>query len=340
MSLTFPFTEAPEDHYSVTIHPHVKWVRMPLPFSLAHINCYLLKDGDGWCVLDTGMNGKASIERWTKVIEDSLNGDSITRVISTHHHPDHNGLAGWFCDTFKVPFYTTEAEYYYTRTFHAPKRNERYWESAQYFDRTGMNEESKDALLADNNYTHMVWEVPGAFHRVVDGDVLTIGEYQWEAVTTRGHSPEHLSLYCRELDIMLSGDQVLPGITSNVSNSPTQAYANPLKDWLEGHDKIKARIPDSVLVLPAHELPFKGLHARLAQVVEHHHERLDHIVTICQKPFNAQQITDQLFEREMDNFQNFLAVGEVVAHLNWLLAAGRIRRELTGNCYMFSSDNV
>ncbi|MCG8671842.1 MAG: MBL fold metallo-hydrolase [Pseudomonadales bacterium] len=338
MSLTFPFTEAPENHQVVTIHPHVKWVRSPLPFSLAHINCYLLKDGDGWCVLDTGMNGKEAISRWEKIIAEGLDGAPITRVISTHHHPDHNGLAGWFCDTYKVPFYTTEAEYYYTRTFYAPKRSERYWESAEYFDRTGINEESKEALLADSNYSHMVTEVPGAFHRVVDGDRLKIGDYEWEAITTRGHSPEHLSLYCEALDMMLSGDQVLPAITSNVSISPTQAYANPLKDWFDAHDKVKARIPDSVLVLPAHELPFKGLHQRLQAVVDHHHERLDKIVTLCGTSINPQEITNELFDREMDEFQNFLAVGEVMAHLNWLLNEKRVSVCVENGVYQFSAD--
>lgn len=336
MSLTFPFTDPPENHHAVSIHPHVKWVRMPLPFSLAHINCYLIKDGEGWCVVDTGMNGKDSRKRWEKVIADSLNGAPITKVITTHHHPDHNGSAGWLCDSFKAPYFTTEAEYYYARTFHAPKRKQRYWESEQYFDRTGMNDESKDAVLGDENYSALVSELPGAFHRVMDGEHVQIGDYSWKAVTTRGHSPEHLSLYCAELDMMLSGDQVLPKITSNVSVSPTQALTNPLKDWLEGHDKIADHIPDSVLVLPAHELPFHGLHQRLQDVVDHHHERLDAIETICQTPCNAQQITDQLFDRELDSFQNFLAVGEVVAHINWLLDEGRLSVELVGECNQYA----
>lgn len=317
MAISYPLSDAPENYGAVTIHPHVKWVRSPLPFSLAHINCYLLKDGEGWCVVDTGMQGKNAIQTWQNVIKHSLNGESITRVISTHHHPDHIGLAGWFCDQFQIPFYTTEAEYYYTRTFHAPKRQSPYWESVQYFDRTAMREDSKNALLADSNYTHLVAEVPSAFHRLSDGNIIKIGDFHWQVITTRGHSPEHLSLYCEELDMYISGDQVLPEITSNVSVSSTQPKANPLQDWFAAHEKIKNHVPDSVLVLPAHQLPFRGLHHRLQEVIDHHQERLDKILTLCKTPLNTQQLTDLLFDREMDPFQNFLAVGECLAHLNW-----------------------
>ena len=138
--------------------------------------------------------------------------------------------------------------------------------------------------------------------------------------------------------MMLSGDQVLPGITSNVSISPTQAYANPLQDWFDAHEKVRRRIPDSVLVLPAHELPFKGLHQRLQAVVDHHHERLDQIVTLCAEKNNPQQITNALFDREMDEFQNFLAVGEVMAHLNWLLKEKRVAVKLEKGVYQFFAD--
>lgn len=336
MSLTYPFEQGPEQHQAVTIHPHIKWVRSPLPFSLSHINCYLLKDGDGWCVVDTGMNGEASIAQWQTTINAVLEGAPITRVIATHHHPDHIGLAGWFCDTYRAAFYTTELEYFYTRTFHAPKRKEKYWESVEYFDRTAMKSESKDALLADNNYHHMVWEIPSSFHRLQDQQTLTIGDFEWQAITTRGHSPEHLSLYCKELDLLISGDQVLPEITSNVSITSTQAYANPLQDWYDAHHKIQANVPDSVTVLPAHQLPFKGLHERLAQVLAHHEERLDKILTLSHQEKTAQQLTDELFERDMDAFQNFLAVGECMAHINMLLDQGKMQRRLDDGLWLFS----
>lgn len=336
MTISYSFSQGPESGHAVTIHPHVKWARSPLPFSLNHINCYLIKDGDGWCVVDTGMNGEQAINQWQDVIRNSLDGQPITRVIATHHHPDHIGLAGWFCDTFQVPFYASEAEYYYTRTFHSPKRKTQYWQTVQYFDRTAMKEASKNALLADNNYTHMVWEVPGAFHRLQDQQVIKIGDFEWQVITTRGHSPEHVSLFCPALDLLISGDQVLPEITSNVSISSTQSTANPLQDWFDAHDDIKRLVPDSVTILPAHQLPFSGLHCRLDEVVNHHHERLEKILSLCASPKSAQQLTDELFEREMDPFQNFLAVGECMAHLNWLIENGKITRSLVGETWQFA----
>ncbi|MCG8317502.1 MAG: MBL fold metallo-hydrolase [Pseudomonadales bacterium] len=335
MSLDYPYQDAPEKHQSVTIHSHVKWVRSPLPFSLASINCYLLKDGDGWCVVDTGMNGQNSIDTWESIIDTQLDGKPITRVIVTHHHPDHIGLAGWFCEKFQVPFYTTELEYYYTRAFYAPKRKDQYWESVKYFDLSAIDKESRDAVLADSTYGELVWEVPSAFHRIEDGESLKIGDFEWQAITTRGHAPEHLSLYCEALDLYISGDQVLPEITSNVSISSTQATANPLKDWFTAHDIVAHRVPDSVLVLPAHQLPFKGLHRRLQAVVDHHKERLEQIESLSLAPIDAQSISRKLFKRELDNFQNFLAVGEVMAHLNWLVAEGRMQVKVENGINQF-----
>ncbi|MDX1694107.1 MAG: MBL fold metallo-hydrolase [Ketobacteraceae bacterium] len=312
-------------------------MRSPLPFSLDHINCYLIHDGEGWAVVDTGMKGRKAIEQWKAVIADALDGLPITRVISTHHHPDHIGLAGWFCDSFKVPFYTSEAEYFYTRAFHGPKRKEGYWETINYFNLTNMRQSSRDALLGDNNYHQMVWDVPSAFHRLQDGDHFAIGDTIWEVITTRGHAPEHVSLYCESLGLLISGDQVLPEITSNVSITSTQAYADPLQDWFDAHNKIREQVPDGAMVLPAHQLPFRGLHERLDEVVAHHHERLDRIITLCTAPKDPQTLTDELFNKEMDAFQNFLAVGECMAHVNWLLARGKLTRDTVDGQWRLSA---
>jgi len=340
MSLRYPFQQPPGAGQTVSITPDIKWLRSPLPLSLNHINCYLLRDQNaageqGWCILDTGMNGDAAKQQWLDVIESQLEGDPITRVIVTHHHPDHVGLAGWLCDAHQVPLYTTETEYFYTRAFNTAPPQQPYWEVQRYFDQTGISETDRKALLANQDYNHLVSAVPAAFHRLKDGDRIQIGCQQWEAITTRGHAPEHLCLYCREQNILISGDQVLPKITSNVSVSPSQPADNPLQDWIEAHATMAARVPDSVLVLPAHQLPFYGLHARLQAVVDHHQERLSALLGLLQEPKTAQQITRELFNKPLDSFQNFLAVGEVVAHLHYLLQQGRAKRELVGHMYYY-----
>ena len=137
------------------------------------------------------------------------------------------------------------------------------------------------------------------------------------------------------MDILISGDQVLPIITSNVSVSPIQPESSPLVDWFLAHDKLKQQVSDSVLVLPSHQLPFKGLHERLDEVIEHHEERLDSLHKLCEKPQDAQALTIQLFERELDPFQNFMAVGECISHLHYLMDKGKIKRNLNNDRYLY-----
>jgi len=335
MPREYPFLNPPAKSQAIDIHPDVKWVRSPLPMALNHINCYLLREDDGWCVVDTGMNGEESRLQWLDIFENELAGAKLTRVIVTHHHPDHVGLAGWFCDRFEVPLYMSEGEYFYARAFNSKSGERNYWEVDQFFIRSGISEKNRQSLFANSDYNHVVSDVPTSFHRVQDLQTLNIGRYNWLALTTRGHSPQHLSLYCSELDLYISGDQVLPKITSNVSVSPTIPDENPLQDWFDAHLRVSRHVPDSVTVLPAHQLPFKGLHKRLIDVMEHHNERLEHLLSFCKSPVDAQNLTTRLFDRELTVFQNFLAVGECMAHLHYLMLQGKVSRTLLNGVYYF-----
>lgn len=336
MTLQYPISDTPGKGTTIDIHPDVKWLRTPLPMSLDHINCYLLRDGEGWAVVDTGMNGEASRAQWLEVIEGELKGAPLTRVFVTHHHPDHIGLAGWLCDRYRIPLWMSESEYFHACTFNAPRRREPYWEVAQYFIQSGMSLEHRQSLFENDDYNHVVSALPDAYHRVADQQRIRIGEHEWLAITSRGHAPEHLSLYCAELNLYLSGDQLLPRITSNVSVSPNAPDADPLADWLAAHERLPQLLPDDALVLPAHQRPFRGVHTRLREVVEHHHQRLDRLWGLCDQPQTAQQLTERLFERKLETFQNFLAVGECLAHLHYLLATGRIQRTLCDGVHYFS----
>lgn len=337
MSLEFPFQNPPKGNQVVDIHADVKWIRQDLPMSLNHINCYLLRDGPGWCVVDAGMNLEPSRKNWLDILEGTLNGATITRVIATHHHPDHIGLAGWLVDSFQARLFTTELEYFYCRTFRAPREEGQiHWSMQELLKRMCIKKESlKHLSKGGNGYGAVVSKLPSTFRQVKDGDVLSIGDHQWTAITTRGHAPEHLSLYCAELNVYISGDQVLPKITSNVSVPSFNPDANPLQDWYESHDKVAACVPDSVLVLPSHELPFEGLHERLKDVLQHHDERLNILLEACDKPNNAQALTDILFDRELDAFANYMAVGECLAHLHLLMERGLVERYLHEEKYLF-----
>lgn len=337
MTLQYPFSEPPGKGSAIAIHDDIKWLRTPLPLSLNHINCYLLRDGDGWAVVDTGMNSEAARYQWLAVIDNELHGAPLTRVFVTHHHPDHVGLAGWLCDRFQIPLWMSESEYFHTCAFNAPRRSKPYWQVEQYFLQSGMSLESQQSLYSNDDYNHMVSEVPESYHRLTDQQRISIGGRDWLAITSRGHAPEHLSLYSPELNIYFSGDQLLPKITSNVSVSPTTPDADPLGDWLSAHERLPHLLPDNALVLPAHQLPFHGVHTRLQQVVDHHEQRMEKLLRLCQSPQTAQQLTTQLFDRKLDAFQNFLAVGECLAHLHRLLSLGKVQRNQQDGIHYFSS---
>ena len=331
----FPFDTAPGNNEIVDIAPGVKWLRSPLPLSLDHINCYLLQDGDGWCVVDTGMNVKKARDHWLSIIETHLDNAPITKVIATHQHPDHVGLAGWLCESFRATLHMSEQEYLCSRVYLNHGQADSYWEVDQFFERTAMSQHTLDGLTTSNSFYDSVYALPASYHQIKDHQLLTIGDHTWEAVITRGHAQAHVSLYCKTLDLYISGDQVLPRITSNVSVISSAPEASPLTDWYEAHDIVEARVPDSVLVLPAHEMPFYGLYHRLRDVIAHHEERMSRVVEICVKPQNAQKITQALFEKEFDSFQNYLAVGECLAHLHRLMEHGKIERTLENNVYMY-----
>lgn len=331
----FPFDTPPGHNEVVDITPAVKWLRSPLPLSLDHINCYLIKDGDGWCVVDTGMNAKATRDHWLGIIETHLDNAPITKVIVTHQHPDHVGLAGWLCKNHRAKLLMSEQEYLCSRVYMNHGQADDYWEVEQFFRRSAMSQHTLEGLATSNNFYDSVYTLPSSYHELKDGCPVQIGEHLWEPIITRGHAQAHVSLYCKHLDLYLSGDQVLPRITSNVSVISSAPESSPLTDWYEAHDIVEQRVPDSVLILPAHEMPFFGLHHRLQDVIAHHEERLERVLEICESPRNAQAITQALFEKEFDPFQNYLAVGECLAHIHRLMEQGKVTRTLHDDVYLY-----
>lgn len=174
----------------------------------------------------------------------------------------------------------------------------------------------------------MVYALPDSFRRLSDGDRLMIGGQEWQAVVGRGHSPEHLCLYCPQLRLLISGDQVLPKITSNVSVFPTEPEADPLSDWLESLASIRSRVPDDVLVLPSHNKPFRGLHERLQQLIQGHERSLQILLESLATPKTAVQVFGILFRRPVSGPALDMASGESIAHLNCLIRRGQVVKHL------------
>ncbi len=327
--LTFPLTDPPRGDDLIEVADGVMWLRMPLPGSLDHINCYLLREKDGWSVLDTGLRSSDVKRNWQAIIDGKLGGEPILRVIATHLHPDHVGLAGWFTSRFGIDLWMARAEFFLLRMLAADGPQDIRSDAVAFYKRIGFTEERLDGYrMRFGTFGSLIHPLPAGHRRLRDGQLVDIGGRPWEVVVGRGHSPEHACLYCPELSVMIAGDQVLPSITSNVSVHPTEPYADPLGEWLESCGALPDRIPNDVLVLPAHGLPFKGLHLRLSELIEHHRGALTRLHAACDDLRSVTDVFPALFNKEIAESQFFMAAGESLAHINYLEARGLLAGEI------------
>lgn len=326
--LSFPFDTAPAPGAVQQIADGVLWLRMPLPFALDHINVWALRDGEGWALVDTGMQSRATAKAWDDAFAGALGGLPVTRVICTHMHPDHIGMAGWLTRRFACKLWITRLEYIICRMLVADTGREAPADALDFYRAAGWSARALEHYKARfGDFGRGVYTLPDSYRRVKHGEAIDIGERRWQAVVGTGHSPEHLCLYCPALKLMISGDQVLPGISSNVSVFPTEPEADPLGDWLSSLALIKQAIPDDVLVLPAHNLPFRGLHARLDALIAGHERSLERLRALLVQPQRVLDVFESLYRRPIDDDELLgLATGEALAHLNYLRARGDVSR--------------
>lgn len=338
--LNYLFDDVPDPGCVREIVPGILWLRMPLPMELDHINLYLLEDEDGWWIVDTGINIDPTRELWEAVFERELGGKPVKAVVSTHYHPDHTGMAGWLCERWRAPFYITEREYFTGLAFSRTQKEHYSWLTEQYFRHCGYDEQQVRRVREHHGgFGSVITPMPTAYQRLYDGRSLRINGLRWEVIVGRGHSPEHACLYCPALNILISGDQVIPRITSNVSVSEVEPEGNPLRDWLQSHERFLEELPADALVLPAHNAPFYGLHERLRFLIEHHEEHLLALEEACLtgEP-TALELLPVLFKRELKEHHVGLALGECHAHLNFLLHRGQLaRREDESGRYRYRS---
>ncbi|WP_150303699.1 MBL fold metallo-hydrolase [Pseudomonas saliphila] len=332
--LCFPWETPPAPGQVQEVADGILWLRMPLPFGLDHINLYLLKHEHGWVVVDTGLGTDQSKDVWERVFEEALHGEPVLAVICTHFHYDHTGMLGWLVDRFQCPAYMSFGEYQ-AMFVTPPKGDKPNWAFDQFFQRCGLSSEEIAGFRPVLTQTFYSIEAPSSFRRLSEGSELRIGNRNWRVVMGSGHSPEHACLYNDEDQLLISGDQILPRITSSVCVGVTEPEANPLGDWLESVRRFRS-LPDSVLVLPAHERPFHGLHHRLQQLQKHHDDHFDRITAALAQPMTTSALRPVLFPRIKNSFDLLMAVGETQAHLNFLLNRGLLVRELRGDAYHYS----
>jgi glyoxylase-like metal-dependent hydrolase (beta-lactamase superfamily II) len=331
--LQYPFGDtlpAPGD--SLEIAEGVRWIRMALPFQLDHINLWLLRDEldgrEGWTVVDCCISRDETKAQWERVFETQLQGLPILRVIVTHMHPDHVGLAYWLCERWNAPLWISATDYNAARMASQATTGFGGPAAAEFFAAHGLvDPESMEQIKARASYyPSLVPQVPRSFRRLRDGESVQIGGREWRCISGYGHAPEHISLYCGELGTLISGDMVLPRISTNVSVYDIEPESNPLQLFLDSIDKFRPLPPDT-LVLPSHGKPFRGLPERIRQLHEHHDERLREVIAACEvAPRSAAEVLPVLFKRKLDLHQTTFAMGESIAHLHALWYDGRLAR--------------
>lgn len=328
-SLDHPFTEPLGAGQVLEVAPGIRWIRMPLPFALDHINLWALDDGEGRVALvDTGLGNDTTKDLWEVLLAGPLAGLAVSRLVATHFHPDHMGLAGWLCRRLDVDLTASVREWLFGRMLWLEESEEFNDNQVRYYRRMGFDAEQLDGVRSrGNTYRARIDIMPVRVLGIRHGDEMTIGGRVWRMIEGGGHSPEHACLYCEEAGVLISGDQVLPRISPIVGVWPQQPEAEPLGLFLDALARLR-QLPADTLVLPSHGLPFRGLHTRIDQLTAHHVERLEKTMSACVEPANAVQVLRALFTRELDAHQLGFATGETLAHLHHLMRKGSVVREL------------
>lgn len=335
--LQFPFDLTPSPGTVTTVAPGVLWARIPLPYRLDHVNIYLIEDGDGWALIDTGLNTDECRAAWQTLLEGPLAGYKISRVIVTHHHPDHIGLAGWLCEMFGAELLTSQTAYMSSRVISlAPHETaSRYY--LDFYVNHGMDEESAAAVATrGSEYLTLVEPLPLSFLRLMQADKISIGAREFRVISTDGHAPEQIVLYCAEDKLLFAADQVIERISPNISVFPNEPNGDPLGHFLRSLRFLRQELPDDVLILGGHGRPFYGLHERCLELEAHHEERCHLIREACATaPQSVADLVPILFPRKLDPHQLSFAFSETLAHANRLVRRLELAVVKTGEKFHF-----
>ncbi len=335
IALDYPFPAPPAPGDAIDAAPRIRWIRMPLPFALDHINLWLLDDeDDGWTLVDCGYGDAPTRTLWERHLASTLGGRPIRRIVATHAHPDHVGNAAWLAQRYDVRVAMTHAEFLTAHATAGQHSGHTVAATIELFRRHGMAADGLAALeRRGNQYRRGVPELPEQFDRLLDGETRPGAGTSWRVLEGHGHSPEHASLYSTANGVLISGDMLLPKISTNVSVWGVEPDADPLARFLDSLSVFETLPPDT-LVLPSHGLPFRGIPLRVAQLRAHHAARLDELaaaIDAAPAPASAAELVPVLFRRELDLQQSFFAMGEAIAHLNHLWRARRLERRVAAD---------
>jgi glyoxylase-like metal-dependent hydrolase (beta-lactamase superfamily II) len=326
-ALTYEPVQLVVDGEPCELSPGLFGVCLALPFALNHVNVWLIADDDGWTLIDAGLADERTRTRWQELA--GFMGDRpVARMLATHFHPDHMGLAGWWCERSGAEFLASRVEWLQGRGLALDDSPGFVAEGRAFDHRAGLDpEQIEERAERGNLYRHRVTIPPARYRRVREGDRLTLGGSSWQVLIGRGHAPEMLCLYSAERNVLIAADQVLPRISPIVGIWSGEPEANPLAEFLESLAVLR-QLPDDCLVLPSHGRPFRGLHFRIDQLARHHRDRLKDTLAACRQPATAVEIMPHLFNRELDRHQISFAIAETLAHLNYLVDQGEVAQRL------------
>jgi glyoxylase-like metal-dependent hydrolase (beta-lactamase superfamily II) len=326
-SLTYPFGQPPEPTETIQVAPGVIWLRMPLPFRLNHINLWLIEEDGGFAMIDTGLANQETRDLWEATFPKVLGGRPITRIVCTHFHPDHMGLAGWHAKRWGAECWASLADWSFSRMLSAEDSADFHDMQIEFYRKCGFGAHELELVRERGNpYSRRVVPPPPSLRRLKGGQRLMLGGVSWRLIEGNGHSPEHISLFCEELKLLISGDQVLPKISPIVGVWPQDQETDQLGLFLASLGRFRD-LPADTLVLPSHGLPFKGLHDRLDSLAHHHDLRLEQAMAACASPHTAADMVKVLFSPDLDMQETIFAASESLSHLHYLTARGQLARE-------------
>ena len=323
-----PWDTPPEAGQAIEVAEGVLWIRLPLPMALDHVNIYALDEGDHWSIVDTGVKTRKSVAIWENILRDVLGGKPVGRVIITHYHPDHVGMAGWLMERFGAEHWTTRTSYLTARMLCLDVEEAPSPQALAFWRDAGMDAEIYQRRLTERpfNLGDISHPIPIGYHRLTQGDVVQAAGRSWDVHIGHGHAPEHLTLWSRDCNLVIAGDQVLSSISPNIGVHPAEPMADPLADWLESCARLATLAREDQLVLGGHKLPFTGLPMRMGQLAENHHGALKRLLALLKTEQVAVGCFPALFKRSIDAGTYGLALCETVAHLNYLLFKGQVTR--------------
>ena len=300
-----------------------------MPFELRHVNVFLLRDGQGFTLIDTGLQTDESRQTLHQKLEGlRIPVKSIDRILITHIHPDHFGLAGELREQAEAELVIHRLEVALMEPRYA-RAEDLVHDVADWLSKNGVPPAEAEFLKSASMAAREFVKVVEPDTLLEGAERLSLGGAELEVIWTPGHSPGHCCFYWPERRVLFSGDHLLPKISPNIGLHP-QSGADPLDDYLQSLTRIEQLEVD--LVLPAHGDPFQDHRQRIHAIREHHEQRKRDLLDFATDGARSGwQLAGELFHgiRDRNVFQQRLALQETLAHCQSLAVEGRLRKQVS-----------